>query len=216
MFTGIIEGIGIILAKNFFSGQAKLRIKALFAKPIKKGESIAVNGACLTVEDFGEDWFEAYASAETLRLTNLGKLAVNSKVNLERSLEVGDRLGGHFVSGHVDTLAKVQFMRPAGNSQIIRLGFAQEFSKFVINKGSIALDGISLTINQCGDNFLEVNIIPETLQNTIISNWNIGYEANMETDLIGKYLLKKTRFPASAGNDGERLTIEGLEKYGYL
>jgi riboflavin synthase len=216
MFTGIIEGIGIILANNFFRVQVRLRINALFSTRIKKGESIAVNGACLTVEDFGDDWFEAYASAETLRLTNLGKLTVNSRVNLERSLEVGDRLGGHFVSGHVDTLAKVQSIRPVGSSQIIRLGFPQEFSKFLINKGSIALDGISLTINQCGDDFLEVNIIPETQKKTIISDWKIGYEANMETDLIGKYLVKKTRFPASAGNDGKQLTIEGLEKYGYL
>jgi riboflavin synthase len=206
MFTGLIECIGIILAKTFFNGQARLRIKAMFSAPIKKGESIAVNGACLTVENFGDDWFEAYASAETLSLTNLKKLTVNSKVNLERSLKVGDLLGGHFVSGHVDTLAKIQFMRPVGSSQIIRLGFAQEFSNFVINKGSVALDGISLTINQCGDNFLEVNIIPETFKNTIISDWQIGYEVNMETDLIGKYIVKK-----SSG-----VTLERLKKYDYL
>lgn len=206
MFTGLIECIGIILAKTFFNGQARLRIKAMFSAPIKKGESIAVNGACLTVENFGHDWFEAYASAETLNLTNLKKLTVNSKVNLERSLKVGDLLGGHFVSGHVDTLATVQYMRPAGNSQIIRLGFVQEFSKFIISKGSVALDGISLTINQCGVDFLEVNIIPETFKNTIISDWNAGYEANMETDLIGKYIVQKT----------SGVTLERLKEYDYL
>lgn len=193
MFTGIIEGIGIILAKNFFAEQMRLRIKPLFAiQNFKLGESIAINGTCLTVEKFAENWFEVYASQETLQITNLKKLTINNQVNLERALIVGDRLGGHFVSGHIDTLAKVQSIYKKGNSHIIRLNFLTEFRKLVIAKGSIALDGVSLTINKCGEGFLEVNIIPETFKNTIIQTWKIGYEANMETDLIGKYIVKKS------------------------
>jgi len=193
MFTGIIEGIGIILAKTFFAGQMRLRIKPSFSiQDIKAGESIAVNGSCLTVEKFAENWLEVYASQETLQITNLKKLTPNNQVNLERALVVGERLGGHFVSGHIDTLAKVQSIYKKGDSHIIRLNFLNEFSKFVISKGSVALDGVSLTINKCEKTFLEVNIIPETFKNTIIQNWKIGYEANMETDLIGKYIVKKS------------------------
>jgi riboflavin synthase len=193
MFTGIIEGIGIILAKNFFAEQLRLRIKPLFTmQNIKTGESMAVNGACLTVEKFAEDWFEVYASQETLQITNLKKLTINHQVNLERALVVGSRLGGHFVSGHIDTLAKVQAIYKKGASHIIRFNFPSEFSKFVIAKGSVALDGVSLTINKCGEGFFEVNIIPETFNKINIANWKIGYEANMETDLIGKYIVRKS------------------------
>ena len=206
MFTGIIEGLGEVLALTFFGGQAKLRIKPLFAiQDYQLGESIAINGACLTVEEFSADWFEVYASAETLRLTNLQKLVVGSVVNLERALAVGGRLGGHFVNGHIDTLATVQSIHTAGESRIFHLTFKQEFSEFLVSKGSITLDGISLTVNNCGTSFLEINIIPKTLAMTNISNWQIGYTANMETDLLGKYAVKK---PAN-------LTLEFLQQYGF-
>jgi riboflavin synthase len=191
MFTGIIATTGKILANQ----QSHLRIEPKEPwEDYKTGESIAINGACLTVEKFSDNWFECYVSPETQSVTTLKKLTVNSLVNLERALAAGDRFGGHFVSGHIDTLARIQTIRRVGSSQVFRFIFAQKFSKLVVPKGSICLDGISLTVNQCGNGFLEVNIIPATQAKTTISNWRIGYQANMETDLLGKYILKNTPF----------------------
>lgn len=187
MFTGIIATIGKVLANK----NNHLRIEPLtpFAD-YQIGESIAINGVCLTVEKYSDTWFECYASTETLKITNLKKLTINNIVNLERALVVGGSLGGHFVSGHIDTLAKIKRKYPAGNSLVLHLTFPQEFSKFLVPKGSITLDGISLTINKCGSGFLEVNVIPETQNKTTISQWNIGYEINMETDMLGKYVYQ--------------------------
>ena len=152
------------------------------------GESIAVNGACLSVETHGEGVFTAYASTETLSRTTLGKLKGGDMVNMERALAMGDRLGGHLVSGHVDCLATVRSVTGAGQSLCCRLAFPKEYGAEVIAKGSVALDGISLTVNACGPDFLEVNIIPDTQKRTTMRNWRPGTLVNMETDLIGKYV----------------------------
>ncbi len=189
MFTGIVI-IGEVLAISKNNNQAKLRIKADAFNDYQHGESIAINGICLTVTDFAADWFEVFASTETLKSTNLGKLAKGKKVNLERALILQDRLGGHFVSGHIDTMAKLQTIKKSGDSNILRFNFDPKFWNLVVPKGSITLDGISLTINKCGSNFLEVNIIPATFSNTTIATWRPGYIANMETDMLGKYVLK--------------------------
>jgi len=188
MFTGIIAGLGLILFKRLFNGQARFRVKFLFKiTDFIKGESIAVNGVCVTVENFGHDWFEFYASTETLALTNLGFLQAQNKVNLERALLIGDRLSGHFVTGHIDTLATIEKITPHSQSKIIRIKFPHEFGKFIASKGSITLDGISLTVNQCGADYCEVNIIPATLEATTISTWRVGDKINMETDILAKY-----------------------------
>ncbi|NDY56280.1 riboflavin synthase [Desulfovibrio sulfodismutans] len=191
MFTGLVMGCGRVAAMSRMGRETRLSITALFSLPdIVLGESIAVNGACLTVETAGKNEFSAYASAETLARSSLGLLKTGSTVNLERALCLGDRLGGHLVSGHVDCLAEVESIVAAGQSRIYRLKFPAEHGEMVVAKGSVALDGISLTVNECGPDFLTVNIIPETQKATTISGWKPGTAVNMETDLIGKYVRR--------------------------
>lgn len=224
MFTGIIHGQGEVVALEARGGETRLRILALYSlENIVKGESIATNGTCLTVESFGHGWFTAYASKETMRVTSLGQLRTGSRVNLERALAVGDRLGGHLVSGHVDCVASVVSITPQGASKCFRLQFPEQFGTQVIPKGSVTLDGISLTVNNCGPNFLEVNIIPETQEVTTIAQWTIGRLVNMETDIIGKYVQRmvspwlsgdggaEDAVPASSGG----ITMEFLRKNGF-
>jgi riboflavin synthase len=162
-------------------------------RDIAIGESIAVNGVCLTVESGSAGVFTAYASAETLRHTTIGALKPGDRVNLERALAVGDRLGGHMVSGHVDCVAKILFIRQEGDSRCIRLNFPPVFAMEIISKGSVALDGISLTVNDCKDEYLEVNVIPETWRVTTVGGWQTGTCVNLETDIIGKYVRHMLR-----------------------
>lgn len=191
MFTGIIQGLGEILSLSPTGQDIRVHIKALYAlENIQVGESIAVNGACLTVESHGPRTFTAFASAETLARTSLGSLSTGSKVNLERALALGDRLGGHIVSGHVDTLALLEKVTLISASHRIRVTFAPEYQQEIIPKGSVTLDGISLTVNDCGSNFLEVNAIPETWNSTTMHTWCAGRQINLETDVIGKYVRR--------------------------
>ena len=230
MFTGLIQTPGKILAVagRGGSGAGSARETRLEISPetqirdYQRGESIAVNGVCLTVESFAADRFSVFASAETLGLTNLGALKPGMRVNLERAMALGDRLGGHLVSGHVDCLAQVGEMRQAGQSRWFRLLFPEEYSPLVVPKGSVGLDGISLTVNQCGMGFLEVNIIPETWRNTTISEWQPGRNVNMETDLIGKYVQRMLE-PWAAGlrpsgpsaNRSEGISEAFLREHGF-
>ncbi|MGE4292049.1 MAG: riboflavin synthase [Desulfovibrio sp.] len=190
MFTGLVQHVGTIEAVEARGGETRFRIRASDLREIVKGESIAMNGACLTVETFGQGWYTAYASRETLGVTNLGALRTGSRVNLERALALGDRLGGHMVSGHVDCLAEVVSVNPAGESREYHLKFPAELGSLVVAKGSVALDGISLTVNRCGADWLSVNIIPATQTETTISSWKPGYQANMEIDIIGRYVQR--------------------------
>ncbi len=213
MFTGIVNGQGQIMSVQKNGQETHLTIKALFALDnIEIGESIAVNGVCLTVEQGANNIFSAYASAETMQLTNLGALTQGSHVNLERALALGQRLGGHIVSGHVDGLARVERVENVGQSRCIRLSFDQTHAAEVIKKGSVTLDGVSLTINNSGENFLEVNIIPETWGATTVNAWQVGTFVNFETDIIGKYvrhmLLPWQNKANSKGNITEKLLAE--------
>lgn len=189
MFTGIINGLGEISAIARQGQELRFSISPQFAMAnLVDGESIAINGVCLSVEKHIENSFWVYASGETLSKTNLGLLRQSDKVNLERAVAVGDRMGGHLVSGHVDCLATLVKRVKAGQSVGLRLNFPEIYAAEVIDKGSVALNGISLTINKCGNNFLEVNIIPDSQKRTNINSWQIGWQINMETDLIGKYV----------------------------
>ncbi len=203
MFTGLVLGTGTVRAMERRGPDTRLRVEAGCELPdIVGGESIAVSGVCLTVETFGRGWFTAFVSAETLSVTGLGDLRVGSLVNLERALAMGDRLGGHMVSGHVDCLAHVTEVTPAGQSTRYRLDFPAARGAEVIKKGSVALDGISLTVHDCGDDWLEVNIIPETAAVTTVSQWTPGRAVNMETDLIGKYVRRMLGVWAGGPGDG--------------
>jgi len=220
MFTGLVQGLGRVEAVEARGAETRLKIRALFdLKDLAQGESIAVNGACLTVETYGEGWFTVYASAETLAHTSLGGLKTGGVVNLERALALGDRLGGHLVSGHVDCLATVADIKPAGQSRVYTLSFPAEFGALVVPKGSITLDGISLTVNGCGPEQLSVNIIPATQQGTTISGWTPGTRVNMETDLIGKYVQSMLRPWLAAGGGGgkpaSKLSMDFLREHGF-
>ena len=217
MFTGLVMGMGRIEAAENRGAETRFRIRALFDLPdIEHGESIAVNGVCLTVETFGDNWFTAYASRETLSVSSLGALRVGSEVNLERAMAMGDRFGGHIVSGHVDALAEVAEVRPAGESNVYKLTFDAAHGRYVIPKGSVALDGISLTVNGCGPDWLEVNIIPETQKATTISGWTPGRKVNMETDVIGKYVERMVAPWTGSGDDKKSgITMEYLRKHGF-
>ncbi len=191
MFTGLVEGLGEITAIHSLGNDLRLDVKPLFTfeNPII-GESVAINGVCLTVEKAENHILGFYASHETLMCSNIKLLKNKSLVNMERALALGARLGGHLVSGHVDTLGTVISLENNGNSKIITIQFDNEFAKYIIPKGSVALDGISLTVNACGIDYLTVNVIPETWKVTSIAKWNIGQKINIETDMIGKYILR--------------------------
>lgn len=212
MFTGIIQGLGRVQAVDRRGQERRFTIEPLFPMlEIQDGESISINGVCLSVEGHSGQVFSAYASRETILRSNLGELGAGSTPNLERALELGERVGGHMVSGHVDCVAEVSSLGRTGESLRIRLQFPAQFAPQVVCKGSVALNGISLTVNACGRDFLEVNIIPESQKRTNIHEWRLGSAINMETDIIGKYvqhMLEPWQKP-------EGISREFLTRYGF-
>ncbi len=219
MFTGLIEGQGQVVAVEKSGQDARFRFRPLFSwNASKTGESVACNGVCLTVERFfptGSE-FVAMASAETLSRSNLGALRPGALVNMERAMVLGERLGGHIVSGHVDTVALVERLETVGASHRVRLSFESSWSAHIVSKGSVALDGISLTVNACGTGFLEVNIIPETWRMTTAARWNPGSAVNLETDIIGKYVSHLIRPYKEGGSECSSVTAELLRRNGFL
>lgn len=219
MFTGLIQGKGEITQISRRGGEARFSVRPLFAaRAFTLGESIAVNGACLTVDSFDAKSFSAYASGETLARTNLGGLALGSEVNLERALCLGDSLGGHLVSGHVDAQCRVEKIGQAGASRIFRLSCPADQARYIVPKGSVALDGISLTVNAAGPDWFEVNVIPATQEATTIGSWREGRLVNMETDLIGKYVERLLGpFTSSGKSEGGAapLDLEFFRKNGF-
>ena len=191
MFTGLIEGIGKIMAIRRLGDDMKVTIAPLFQMTdCRVGESISVNGVCLTVTDFSKGAFSMDVSGETLSRSTLRLLRQGHQVNLERALRLSDRLGGHLVLGHVDGIGEIQKKETQQRSCLLRIGIEEQVSHYIIEKGSIAVDGISLTINRCEGSYFEVNIIPQTGMETTVLKKNVGELVNIETDLIGKYVEK--------------------------
>jgi len=189
MFTGIVEAVGYVREIKGADRGVSLRISVpdIF-DDLKTGDSVAVDGVCLTAKVVNADYFVADVSAETLSRTTLSKLRTGDKVNMERALRLSDRLGGHIVSGHIDGTARLQAKEKEGESVKISFVLGKDLLRYLINKGSIAIDGISLTVNEVVDNGFSVNIIPHTAQNTTILDKKSGDEANIEVDVIGKYV----------------------------
>ncbi len=210
MFSGIVEDIGTVQALEEKDKGVLLRIgvRKIDAGELDLGESVAVNGICLTVVSAGDGSFSVDASHETLSRTNLSGLRAGSGVNLERSLRVGDRMGGHIVTGHVDGVGVVQSIAPVGESKVFSFSIPPSLAKYVVEKGSIAVDGVSLTVNSVKDTEFSVNIIPYTLRETTFSEFRRGREVNVECDIIGKYvekMLSGTNPPAEGSPVGRKL-----------
>ncbi|OIP45616.1 MAG: riboflavin synthase [Deltaproteobacteria bacterium CG_4_10_14_3_um_filter_60_8] len=217
MFTGIILGKGRIAEKRPAGGGMLFAIVSdfEFTEPAE-GESIAVNGVCLTAKTIAGRHFTVDVSPETLTRTNLGGLACGALVNLERALRLADRLGGHLVSGHVDATVRVLERRPVGDYVLFTFALPAGLGRYVIEKGSIAIDGISLTVNRCDAVSFSVSIIPHTLVVTTLGNRQAGDLVNIEVDLIGKYVEKLLSVPLPGDADGSRITPAFLAEHGFL
>jgi riboflavin synthase len=207
MFTGITEELGKVslLQPNKLVVKAR---KVLEGTGI--GDSISVNGACLTVVELGSDYFGVGVVPETIRRTNLGLLKVGDEVNLERPLALGGRLGGHLVQGHVDERGKVMSLRPEGDAVVMRFQAPSEVMRYVVVKGFIAIDGISLTVAERDDTSFTIWIIPHTRQNTTLGKRRVGDAVNLEVDIIAKYVEALTQAPAKG------VTAEFLQEHGFL
>jgi riboflavin synthase len=212
MFTGIIEDIGVIANMNKMAGRWEISLKtALPPATIKEGDSISVDGVCLTVTKLSNNTFFVDASLETLRLTALKDKRVGQKVNLERAMSAENRFGGHLVTGHIDGVGTIIEKKKEGDSVKLIVEVSESLARYIVGKGSIAIDGISLTVNEQRDNIFTVNIIPYTVSRTTIGEKNLRDAINIETDIIGKYVenfLKKDK--------SKSIDMDFLYRHGYV
>lgn len=190
MFTGIIEGVGRLAASEARGGDVRLHVDvgSLPFDNVQLGESIAVNGVCLTVVEFDAHHFQADASTETLSLTTLGQLKVGAPLNLERAMRPTDRLGGHLVSGHVDGLGQVLSIHEDARAQRWRFAAPAGLLRYIAKKGSICVDGVSLTVNEVDGEGFEVALIPHTVSHTAFAATAVGDAVNLEIDLVARYV----------------------------
>ena len=189
MFTGLIQDVGTV-ERISIGAMAELWVRAFDGQDLKLGESIAIDGACLTVAEVKPGAFKVEASPETLRRTTIGSLEPGGRVNLERAMALGDRLGGHLVLGHVDAVCQILSIHEEGGSRLIGFSLPPSLAPMFVEKGSVALDGISLTVNEFGIDRFFVAIIPETLKRTTLGSKPVGSAVNVEADLIGKYIAR--------------------------
>ncbi len=211
MFTGIIKAKGTVSALEKRGGDVRLCVRSdgLPWSDYEPGESIAVNGVCLTAVALHADGFDTDVSVETLNVTGLGGLAVGSPVNLEPAISLGERLGGHLVSGHVDCTGRVVSREADARSIRLRIEIPAEYARYVAKKGSVCVDGVSLTVNEVSGNTFELNIIPHTAEVTIIDDYTTGTVVNVEVDLLARYLERLL------DKDGDGISIEFLKANGY-
>ena len=190
MFTGIISDIGTII-KSEQKGDLRLEISCEFkAETIKLVDSICCNGVCLTVVDIIKNGFAVQLSAETINCTAKNSWQVGGRLNLERSLKIGDTIDGHLVSGHIDGAATISKIEKSGESHVVTIVAPQELAKFIAQKGSVTLDGISLTVNNVDSNKFTINIIPHTWQFTTLGNKKVGEQLNIEIDMLARYVAR--------------------------
>ncbi|MFB7866700.1 MULTISPECIES: riboflavin synthase [unclassified Streptomyces] len=189
MFTGIVEELGEVVAVEQLADASRFRLRGpVVTEGAQHGDSIAVNGVCLTVVEFGDGEFTADVMAETLKRSSLGALEVGSRVNLERPMAVGGRLGGHIVQGHVDGTGTILEREPSEHWEIVKVGLPAPLARYVVEKGSITVDGVSLTVVEVGDDWFTISLIPTTLALTTLGLKQSGAPVNLEVDVIAKYV----------------------------
>jgi riboflavin synthase len=193
MFTGLVQGIGRITRADFAPDGARLTIEAPLSAELREGDSVAVNGVCLTATELGDGSFTTQAMNETLARTSLGDVDVGAEVNLELPVRAGDRLGGHVVQGHVDGVGIVAGMEEDGFARRVRIEAGPELLRYLVQKGSVAVDGVSLTVAEIDDSSLTVSLIPETLARTNLGRTLLGNRVNLEVDVLAKYVEKLMR-----------------------
>jgi len=188
VFTGLIADLGTVQQIEQGSDGASVRIATRLAGELAEGDSVAVNGVCLTATAVGDGGFSAQAMNETLERSSLGRLAAGDAVNLELALRAQDRLGGHVVQGHVDAAAEILEIREEGFSRVVRTSLPEGLARYLVEKGSVALDGVSLTISTLGEDWFEVSLIPETLERTNLGRLRPGAPVNIEVDVLAKHV----------------------------
>jgi riboflavin synthase len=203
MFTGLVEAVGTLVERKPTSGGFRLRIGTPLAPELKPGDSIAVNGVCLTVILTAASEFQADVGPETARVTTLGWLPAGAAVNLERPLRADSRVGGHFVQGHVDAIGHVEDLRPDAEFHWLTVSFPSSLASFIVHKGSIAVDGISLTVAGLGKDRFDIQVVPFTMDHTNLSRVQLHDRVNLECDMVGKYVVRAAEL---AG-----LSIHGLK-----
>lgn len=215
MFTGLIEAVEVVKGIRRGVGAEGLTLEISFdSAELRRGESIAVNGCCLTVVGVRGKSFSAQVSRESRERTTLGLLREGDKVNLERALKVGDRLGGHLVSGHIDGKGTIRKIIPEFRSARVEINTSKEIARYLIKKGSVAVDGVSLTVNELKGECFNVNIISYTMENTIFEYRKVGDEVNIENDLLGKY-VERFLTVREGNRDRERIGLDFLAEHGF-
>jgi len=214
MFTGIVQAMGIVRSLRRMGDDARLEVEtSLPLADVRVGDSMAVNGACLTVTVLRGNRFQADVSAETLEKTNLGRLRSAERVNLEKALRPLDFLGGHLVLGHVDGVGVIREKMVKSSSVIFGIDVDEALTRYIVEKGSITVDGISLTVNRCRNRRFDVNMIPHTAEVTTLGFKQVADDVNIETDIIGKYVEKLMKGDSASGGT---LDMDYLAKHGFV
>lgn len=217
MFTGIIQAVGTVASLETHADDRRLRLGAgtLELDGIRRGDSVCVNGVCLTVRELSGECFSTDVSAETLARTAFSTLRPGDKVNLEKALTPATLLGGHLVTGHVDGLGVVVDRRGAGRSVAFRIRAPQNTTRYIAEKGSVCVDGVSLTVNAVRGSEFEVNIVPHTLEQTTLGGFQVGRRVNLEVDIIARYLERLLQGDKDRP-EGSKITAEFLAKHGFV